>query len=430
MPSTRTLASTTFRSLRIRNYRLFFFGQGTSLIGTWMQTVAMGWLVLELSDNSGVAVGMALAFQFLPSLLFSVWGGVLADRFDKRKVLLLTQAVMAVVALVLGLVVVTGVVQLWMVYALLVCFGTAQSIDTPARLSFASELVPEEELSNAVGLNSTVFQMARVVGPAIAGVLILVLGTGPCFLVNSVSYVALLVALLLMRPDELHRHAPVPAKKGQIREGVRYIWHTPELRLQIALTFVVGTLAINYPVVLPLLAKITFHGGPGTYSIFTMAMGVPALFGGLFIAHRAAATERFLFAAGIVFGSAIVAASLAPGLALFVVLIAIVGGAQILFMATSNTLTQLRADARMRGRVMSVHSMAVLGSTPIGGPLVGWISQEFGPRYGLALGGVATLLGTLVLGGLIVRLRERTDLAARERQTEFAPVESTPAVAS
>jgi MFS family permease len=427
--SPRTLAQTTFRSLHVRNYKLFFFGQGTSLIGTWMQTIALSWLVLDLSHNSGFAVGLTLALQFLPSLFLSPYGGVIADRFDKRKVLFVTQIVMAITALVLGFIVIADVVQLWMVLVLVLVFGVAQSIDNPTRLAFASEMVGEDDLSNAIGLNSTMFQMARIIGPSIAGVLIVVIGTGPCFLVNAVSYLALIAALMLMRPDELYRQAPVPAEKGQIREGMRYIWHMPELRLQLTLTFVVGTLAINYPVVLPLLAKITFHGNADTYSLFTVAMGVPALFGGLYLAHRAAATERFLFAAGILFGSAILAASLAPTLALFVVLIAIVGGFQILFMATTNTLTQLRADARMRGRVMSVHAMAVLGSTPIGGPLVGWISQQYGPRYGLAIGGVATLVGTLVLGGMIVRLRDRTDLSERERQADFAPVETVTAVA-
>jgi MFS family permease len=421
MQSPRTLASTTFRSLRVRNYKLFFFGQGTSLIGTWAQTIALSWLVLDLSDDSGFAVGLVLALQFLPALLLSAYGGVLADRFDKRSVLFVTQIVMAVVALALGIIVVADVVQLWMVCVLVLLFGVAQSIDNPTRLAFASEMVSEEDLSNAVSLNSTTFQAARIIGPAIAGVLIVVIGTGPCFLLNSVSYLALIVALLMMRPSELYRHEPVAPEKGQIREGVRYIWHTPELRLQIALTFVVGTLAINYPVVMPLLAKLTFHGDADTYSLVTIAMGVPALMGGLFLAHRAAVTERFLFGAGILFGGAILAASLAPTLGVFLLLVAVVGAGQILFMATCNTITQLRSSARMRGRVMSVYAMAVLGSTPIGGPLVGWISQELGPRYGFAIGGVATLLGTLVLGGMIVRLRARTDLAQRERQTDFAP---------
>lgn len=429
MQSPRTLAQTTFRSLRVRNYKLFFFGQGTSLIGTWMQTIALGWLVLDLSDDSGFAVGFVLALQFLPSLLLGPYGGVLADRFDKRRMLFITQIVMASVALVLGVVVVADVVQLWMVYALVLVFGAAQSIDNPTRLSFVSEMVGEDDLSNAVGLNSTVFQFARIIGPSIAGVMIVVIGTGPCFLLNAVSYLAFISALWLMRTDELHRHEPVAPEKGQIRAGVRYIWHTPELRLLLSLTLVVGTLAINFPVVLPLIAKITFDGNADTYSLFTVAMGVTALFGGLFLAHRAEATERVLFAAGLVFGSAILAASFAPTLALFVVALMIVGGGQIIFMATTNTLVQLRADGSMRGRVLAVYLLAVLGSTPIGGPLVGWISQELGPRYGLGIGGVATLGATLVFGGALLRVRKASGPRERDLQADFAPAESTPVVA-
>jgi MFS family permease len=421
MASARTIASTTFRSLRTRNYKLFFFGQGTSLIGTWMQTIALGWLVLDLSDNSGFVVGFVLALQFLPSLLLGPFGGVLADRFNKRSVLFVTQSIMGCVAAVIGLVVVTDVVQLWMVYVLVLCFGIAQSIDNPTRLAFVSEMVTEKDLPNAVGLNSTMFQLARIVGPAIAGVLIVLIGTGPCFLVNGLSYVAVISALFLMNPAELHPHEPVARDKGQVREGLRYIWHTSELRLLLCLTMIVGTLAINFPVVLPLIAKVTFDGNAGTYSMLTIAMGVPALVGGLFLAHRAEANERLLFVAGLVFGAAIVAASLAPSLVVFVLLIAVVGGGQIIFMSTCNTMTQLRSDPRMRGRVMAIYLMAVLGSTPIGGPFVGWISESFGPRYGLALGGVATFVATLVLGGMMIRARRDADATERDRQAGFAP---------
>lgn len=420
MASVRNIANTTFRSLRTRNYKLYFFGQGTSLIGTWMQTIALGWLVLDLSDNSGFAVGFVLALQFLPSLLLGAWGGVLADRFDKRTMLRITQVIMGTIALVLGLVVIADVVQLWMVYGLVLLFGIAQSIDNPTRLAFVSELVMPEDLPNAVGLNSTMFQIARILGPSIAGVLIVVIGTGPCFLVNAASFVAVIVALTLMDPHKLHRGPPVAREKGQIRAGLRYIWHTSELRLLLTLTVVVGTLAINFPVVLPLLAKITFDGNADTYSILTIAMGIPALFGGLFLAHKADPNERLLFGAGIGFGLAIIVASLAPTLLTFVFLIAAVGGFQIVFMATTNTMVQLRADPQMRGRVMSVYLMAVLGSTPIGGPFVGWISQEFGPRYGLAIGGVATFFGTLVLGGMMIRARNATDVAERDHQAELA----------
>ena len=421
MASARALASTTFRSLRTRNYKLFFFGQGTSLIGTWMQTIALGWLVLDLSDNSGFAVGFVLALQFVPTLLFGAWGGVVADRFDKRAILVITQTIMAITAAVLGLLVVSDVITLWMVYALVLVFGLAQSVDNPTRLSFVSEMVGPDDISNAVGLNSTLFQGARILGPAVAGVLIVTIGTGPCFLLNSVSYVAVIIALLAMDTSALNRGEPVAKEKGQIREGLRYVWSTPELRSLLLLTLIVGTLAINFPVVLPLIAKVTFDGNADTYSLMTIAMGVPALVGGLVIAHRANPNERLLFGAGLFFGAAITVAALAPTLALFVVLIAIVGAGQIAFMSTCNTMAQLRAEPRMRGRVMAVYVLAVLGSTPIGGPLVGWISQEYGPRYGLAIGGIATFFGTLVLGGMMLRARRAADDAEREHQTELAP---------
>jgi MFS family permease len=420
MATARSLASTTFRSLKSRNYKLFFFGQGASLIGTWMQTIALGWLVLDLSDNSGFAVGFVLALQFVPTLLFGAWGGVVADRFDKRKLLVITQAVMAVTAAALGLIVVSGVVTLWMVYALVFVFGTAQAVDNPSRLSFVSEMVGPEDLSNAVALNSTLFQVARIVGPAVAGVLIVLVDTGPCFLLNAVSYVAVIGALLAMDGGALHRGAPVAKAKGQIREGLRYVWRTSELRSLLLLTTIVGTLAINFPVVLPLIAKVTFDGNADTYSVMTIAMGIPALIGGLVIAHRSNLDERVLFASGLFFGGSILVAALAPSLLLFVLLIAIVGGGQIFFMSTCNTMAQMRAVPHMRGRVMAVYVMAVLGSTPVGAPLVGWISEEFGPRYGLAVGGVATFLGTLVLGGMMLRARRATDAAARDAQTDLA----------
>jgi MFS family permease len=421
MASARALASTTFRSLRTRNYKLFFFGQGASLIGTWMQTIALGWLVLDLSDNSGFAVGFVIALQFVPTLLLGAWGGVIADRFDKRTIMVITQTAMALIAAVLGLIVVAGIVELWMVYALVVGFGIAQSVDNPTRLAFVSEMVGPEDLSNAVGLNSTLFQMARIVGPAVAGVLIVTIDTGPCFLLNAVSYVAVIAALMAMDTRELHRGAPVAKERGQIREGLRYVWAKPELRSLLLLTLIVGTLAINFPVVLPLIAKVTFGGDADTYSLITIAMGVPALVGGLVIAHRSSPNERLLFGSGLFFGAAITVAALAPSLAVFVLLIAAVGAGQIAFMSTCNTMAQLRAEPHMRGRVMAVYVMAVLGSTPIGGPLVGWISQEFGPRYGLAIGGIATFLGTLVLGGMMLKARRATDDAEREHQSELAP---------
>jgi MFS family permease len=250
----------TFQSMHVRNFRLFFTGQLISQAGTWMQTIALNWLVLHLSHNNGFLMGVAIALQFTPTLLFGVWGGAIADRFDKRTVLLFTQAAMAVVAVLLALVDISGIVQLWMLYVLVFGLGLALAVDNPTRQSFVSELVPADDLPNAIGLSSAIFQLARVLGPALAGVLIVVSGTSLCFVLNSVSFIFIIGALLMMRPDELHRSPPLGREKGQLRDGLQYVWRTAELRWILLLTLVVGTFAINSPVVLPLLAKITFHG--------------------------------------------------------------------------------------------------------------------------------------------------------------------------
>ena len=403
MAIARGIASTTFRSLRNRNYRLFFIGQGVSLCGTWMQTIALGWLVLHLSDNSGVAIGAVIALQFVPTLLFGAWGGVLADRFDKRILLVVTAITMACTAAALAVLTLSGVIALWLVFALVLVQGFAQAIDNPARLSFVSEMTGPADLPNAVGLNSALFQVARIVGPAFAGVVIVAVGTGWCFALNSLSFVAVIGALLLMDPTVLHRQPPVARAKGQVREGFRYIRETPELRSILLVTAVVGTLAINYPVVLPLIAKLTFHGNAATYSWMTVSMGVGALVGALVVANRQNPTGKLVFFSGVGFGSAILIASFAPTLALFVFFVAFVGAGQITFLATCQSTVQLTAEPSKRGRVMAVYTITVLGSTPIGGPLVGWISQQWGPRYGLAVGGVATLAITLVFARTLLR---------------------------
>ena len=397
----------TFESLHIRNFRLFFAGQLISQCGTWMQTIALGWLVLHLSHNSGFAIGLVIALQFIPTLLFGVWGGVIADRFDKRSVLFVTQAAMAAVAVLLAVVDLTNVVQLWMIYTIVFVYGLALAVDNPTRQSFVPELVPPQDLPNAVALSSAIFQVARIVGPALGGVLIVAVGTGVCFALNAVSFVFIVAALLMMRPGELHREAPLGREKGQVREGLRYVWHTPELRSTLLLTLIVGTFAINSPVVLPLLAKITFGGNAEVYSWMTIAMGTGAVFGALFVASRAHARGTLLFATGMAFGVSMCVASAAPSLGLFIALLLAVGAGQISFLATCNSLLQLRSDPVMRGRVMAVYTIALLGSTPIGGPLVGWVSEEFGPRWGFALGGIATIVGVLAFGTAFVRARRR-----------------------
>jgi MFS family permease len=399
----------TFQSMHVRNFRLFFTGQLISQGGTWMQTIALNWLVLHLSHNNGFLVGLAIALQFLPTLLFGVWGGAIADRFDKRKVLLCTQAGMAAVAVVLTLLDVTGVVQLWMLYVLVFVYGLGLAVDNPTRQSFVSELVPPADLPNAIGLSSAIFQLARVLGPALAGVLILAGGTSICFGLNAVSFVFVIGALLMMRPEELHRSAPLGRAKGQLTEGLRYIWDSAELRWILLLMLVVGTFAINSPVVLPLLAKITFDSGPEVYSWMSIAMGAGAIFGALFAANRFDTRGRILAGTGLAFGVSICVASLAPSLALFIAFLVVVGAGQIAFLSITNSSLQLIANPTMRGRVMAVYTITLLGTTPIGGPLIGWVSDQFGPRWGFAVGGIATIAGVLTFGVAFMRTRRRAE---------------------
>jgi MFS family permease len=405
-----TMVQGTFRSLHVRNFRLFFAGQLISQCGTWMQTIALGWLVLQLSHNSGFAVGLVIALQFIPTLLFGAWGGLIADRFDKRTVLFYTQAAMATVAVLLTVIDLTDVVQLWMIYVIVFGFGMALAVDNPTRQSFVPELVPTSELPNAIGLSSAIFQLARILGPALAGVLIVAVGTGVCFALNAVSFVFIVAALLMMRPGELNREAPLVREKGQLRDGLHYIWRTPELRSVLLLTLVVGIFAINSPVVLPLLAKITFGGDAEVYSWLTIAMGTGAMFGALLVANVTRARGNLLFGTGMTFGVAICVASLAPTLGLFIALLVIVGAGQISFLATCNSLLQLISDPLMRGRVMAVYTITILGTTPIGGPLIGWISEQFGPRWGFAIGGIATIIGVLVFGTAFMRAHKRDDV--------------------
>lgn len=386
----------TFASLRNRNFRIFFTAQIISVTGTWMQSIAQMWLVLHLT-GSGVALGITAALQFTPILLFGTWGGLLADRVDKRKLLMVTQAAAGVVALVLAGLTLGGVVQLWMVYALAFCLGMVNVFDNPARQSFVTEMVGKDQISNAVGLNSAVFTLARVIGPAVAGVLIALVGTGWCFLYNGVSYFPVVLALLLMRPSELHRGVPAMRARGQIRAGIRYAWNRPELRLPLLLMLVVGTLAFNFSVLMPLMARYVFNSGAGTFGLLMSVMGVGAFAGALVSANRARPSHRLLAFAGVAFGGLLIGAALAPTLPIELLVLLPMGAAMITFQATANSLLQLNSDPAFRGRVMALYVMVFLGTTPIGGPIVGWIAQQFGARMGLGIGGLATLAGSAAL---------------------------------
>jgi MFS family permease len=390
-------ARKTFASLRIRNYRLYFFGQIVSLTGTWMQSVGQAWLVLKLT-GSGVDLGVVTALQFLPIMLLGPLGGLVADRVDKRRLVMATQTAAGVLALMLGVLTVTGSVRLWMVYVLALSLGTVSLLDMPARQSFVMEMVGRDDLPNAVSLNSVVVNGARVIGPATAGVLIATVGIGVCFLLNGLSYVAVVAAFLLMRPEELQRTAPVARKPGQLREGLRYVWAKPDLRLAVLLMAVVGTFAYNFSVVMPLLVKFTFGQGAGSYGALFSVMGVGAVTGGLIIAARGKVSRELLVGATVAFGAAILAGAVAPDLVTELALMLPIGAVSTVFVATSNSLLQLGAGPEMRGRVMAVFTMVFMGTTPVGGPLVGWVAQRFGPRVALGLGGGATLVaGTAAL---------------------------------
>ncbi|MDQ6615970.1 MAG: MFS transporter [Actinomycetota bacterium] len=394
----------TFRSMRSRNYRLYFYGQLVSTSGTWMQTVALGWLVLRLT-NSGFAVGVVTALQFLPMLLIGTYGGVIADRLDKRRTLIATQAGMAVSSAALAAVTWAGANPLWAIYGLSFVLGVFSALDMPVRQAFVSEMVGQDDLPNAVALNSAMFNASRVIGPALGAVLIKLVDVGPVFAINAVSFVAVIAGLMMMRPDELHVTPRVMRAKGQVREGLRYVWHTPELRSTILVLALVGTLAFNFTVVLPVLAKFTFHGDAGTYGWLTSLMGAGSIVGALGVASRLRPTAKLLVGSCLAFGVVMLASAAAPTLMSEYVAIVALGVTSITFMATCNSTLQLTSVPEMRGRVMALYGLVFLGSTPIGGPIVGWISQHFGPRYGLAVGGVATVLAAGAMGSVLLRRR-------------------------
>ena len=373
-----------------------------SLIGTWMQTVAQSWLVLQLT-HSGAALGLAVALQTLPVLLLGPYGGVVADRVDKRRLMMALQAMMGVLALVLGLLTITHVVTLWEVYTLAVLLGLNNTFENPARQSFVLEMVGPEHLRNAVSLNSVLVNAARAVGPAFAGVIIAVGGTGICFLLNAASFVAVVVSLARLDVSALSPTPPTLRGKGQVRDGVRYVARTPELGGPLLMMALVGCLAYEFQVVLPVVASDTFHGNSAAYGFMTAAMGVGAVVGGLYVAARGRTGLRALTVSAAVFGVFIALAAAAPSLWLELVALAFVGGASVGFLSKGNSTLQLAAEPSMRGRVMALWAVAFLGSTPIGGPIAGWVADAWGGRAGLALGAAACLVAAAV--GAVVNAR-------------------------
>jgi len=390
--------SRTFASLiASSNYRRFMVGQSISLVGTWMQTLGQSWLVLQLT-GSATMLGIVAAVQTLPILLLSPYAGVLVDRRAKRRVLLATQSVMALLALILGLLTLTHAVRLWMVMVIAAGLGLVNCVDNPARQAFVPEIVGTDLVANAVSLNSSMVNAARAVGPALAGVLIVSVGVGACFLVNTVSFIAVIIALATMKPDLLHPAVTSAHAPGQLLEGLRYVRRTPRLLTPLLMMALIGALSYEFQVVLPVLAKHTFHGNADAYGFFTSAFGVGAVLGGLAVASRPPKGIRSVAVAAGAFGLTMLCAAVAPTLVIEVLALAMVGAGSVAFMSRGNTMLQLTAAESMRGRVMALWAVAFLGTTPIGGPVVGYVAQHAGPRWGLALGGLAALTATALAG--------------------------------
>ncbi|MFE7271319.1 MFS transporter [Streptomyces sp. NPDC057623] len=392
-----------FSSLKVRNYRLFFLGQVVSNTGTWMQRIAQDWLVLSLT-GSATAVGITTALQFLPMLLFGLYGGVLVDRLPKRGTLLVTQTSMAVTGVALAVLTLSGHVQVWHVYLAAFVVGLATVVDNPARQSFVSEMVGPDQLQNAVSLNSANFQSARLIGPAVAGLMITGVGTGWAFLANGLSFVAPIAGLLLMRARELHAVERAPRGKGQLREGLRYVAGRPELIWTIALAGFVSTFGFNFPVYLSAFADDVFHAGAGSYSLFNTLMAVGSLAGALLAARRGTARMRVLIVGAVAFGTMEIAAAFAPSLWLFALLMAPIGMFGMTVNVTANSSIQMSTDPSMRGRVMALYMMVFMGGAPLGAPIAGWITDAYGVRAGMAVGGAITATAAVTIALLLARV--------------------------
>jgi MFS family permease len=413
-------------SLRQRNYRLYFFGQLVSVAGTWMQTVAQSFLVLDLT-HSGSQLGLTTAARFLPMFLFGPAGGLFADRMDKRRVLLVTQTLSGLLAAAFSILIATHSIRMWIVYLLALALGFVNVFDNPARQSFISEMVPAQDLPNAVTLNSVSMNMSRVFGAALGGVIAAAIGLALCFACNALSFGAVLLSLLAMRKADLFPARRVARKPRQIREGLRYVRSTPELLIPLIMIAVIGTLAWEFQVSLPLMASKVFGGGAASYGVMASIMGVGAVAGGLISAARPRPRPRALCLAAIGWGIAILAAAAAPDLPFALAALVFVGYGSITFNSFAKTTLQLAAKPSMRGRVMALWALAWLGSTPIGGPIVGWVGQVAGARWSLVIGGLPTLLCGLAALPALSRIdRGNTEPAAGPGGGPAVPDPATP----
>jgi MFS family permease len=431
-----------FRSLGVVNYRLWFAGALVSNIGTWMQRTAQDWIVLtELSNHDAAAVGITMALQLGPQLLLVPWSGLIADRFDRRKLLIVTQATMALLGAGLGVIVILGVAELWHVYAFALAIGIASAIDAPARQAFVSELVSDRNLSNAVSLNSASFNAARLIGPAVAGLLTVGVGAGWVFFINAFSYIATLASLALLRRDQLHSAKRASREPGQLLEGFRYVAKRPDIVVIMIVVFIVGTFGFNFPIFLSTMASIEFHHGAGEFGVLSSVLAVGSLGGALLSARRDRPRISLVALFSAIFGASCALAAIMPNYLTFAVALVPVGFASIALVTTANGIVQMTTAPAMRGRVMALYLAIFLGGTPLGAPLVGWIANEFGPRWALSVGALSGLLAAAVVIGWMLsrrnaritwssqawwRLGFRYDGQDRELATqEIAIVEST-----
>lgn len=395
--------SQTFAALSIPNFRTYASGAFVSNIGTWVQRVAQDWLVLNLSGGSAMAVGITTALQFLPALLLSPTGGLLADRFDKRKLLIVTQSWMAVSALALGLLAVTGVAQTWHVYLFAFIFGLGAAFDAPARQAFVSEIAGADHLTNAIGLNSSSFNAARLIGPGIAGLIMASAGAGWAILTNAVSYLAFLIALTALDRSKLARTEPLPRAKGQLREGFSYVFHRADLMVALGVAFAVGTFGMNFQMTNALMVRNEFHLGAQAYGLLGSIMGIGSLLGALLAARRGQVPSlKFVIGMAAFVGVVITASGLAPGYLWYAVSLPIMGLTVLLTLTATNMYIQTSVDPQVRGRVMALYMTVLMGGTPIGAPLLGWLAEIFGPRAPLVGGG---LLQLATIGIVVVLAR-------------------------
>ncbi|RPF46368.1 putative MFS family arabinose efflux permease [Streptomyces sp. Ag109_G2-6] len=416
-PGTRS--HSMFSSLKIRNYRLFAAGQVVSNTGTWMQRIAQDWLVLSLTGSAS-AVGVTIALQFLPMLLFGLYGGVLADRLPKRPLLIATQTAMGLTGVALAALTLAGHVQVWHVYLAAFLLGLVTVVDNPARQTFVSEMVGPAQVANAVSLNSANFQSARLVGPAIAGVLITAVGSGWAFLLNGLSFAAPIAALLMMRTRELYAVEPRPRAKGQLREGLRYVAGRPELVWPIVLVGFIGTFGFNFPIWLSAFVDDVFHADAGTYGLFNTLIAAGSLAGALLAARRGNTRLRVLVTAAVLFSALLLVTASAPGFWLFAVLLVPVGMFGLTVNVVANSSVQMATDPEMRGRVMALYMMVFTGGTPVGAPLVGWITDTYGARLGMAAGGLVSLAAAVAVG-LILRRVGNLRLSLNRNGLTFVP---------